>query len=175
MRVIGIGGIWSSNNPVWATLGPAFERAFVHARFIPDDVFGHPWSFGTFRSHGDAVVRRHDTSGEVVIVGYSMGGVVACAIASAFRRARVHGVVTLYAPHTFIGSFFTAQLGAPRCPPVPVVSFGARYDEIVWWGARHPCALEHHDMPSTHFIDLLVRDDIADTIARYSAQALMLG
>jgi pimeloyl-ACP methyl ester carboxylesterase len=158
MRIIGISGVWCDQNPIWKPLREAFTREFPRSEFVVKEEAGcHPWEIWRLRKIVQDICREYDDGTPTLFVGHSMGGIIACAAAQKFRRSRIRGIVTIYSPHVFLGGFFSYALEAVGILPAPVLSFNARRDELVWWGARHPHSAVHITLPSNHFTDL--RDD----------------
>ena len=166
MRIIGISGVWSYDNPVWINLRKAFLREFPGARMVIEEESGcNPWEIRRLQDFADRLVRKYDDGTETLIVGHSMGGVIACAVADQFTRSAVRGIVSIYAPHHFFGGSFSRRLDAPARPEVPIISFQARYDEVVWWGTRHKHTVEHTLLDSSHQTSLVANEKLAQKIA----------
>jgi alpha-beta hydrolase superfamily lysophospholipase len=148
-----------------------FRRQFpeIHEMVVEQLDFCHPWDFERLQGFRDHLVAKYDDGIPTLIVGHSMGGVIACAIADRFEKTEVRGIVTIYSPHTFLREIFPRGLDAPRELRPKIVSFGAIGDMIVLWGTRHPDATRHFRVLSTHR-GSLVRNRRLSQIIAYRAK-----
>ena len=166
MRIIGISGVWSNKNPVWHNLAEAFSKEFPVSEFIVEEERNcNPWEIHKLRRFAEAIVRKYDDGTETLLVGHSLGGVIACGIANRFKRTPIQGVVTIFSPHHL---FFGSVIDSPEVNgdlKAPVISFSAAYDELVWWGAQHLQAVAHIILRSNHFTDLVTNNEHACRIA----------
>lgn len=177
LRVIGIVGIWSIRlyEPVWRHLREAFLGQFPGATFATEDMFFSPWQGKKMRAFADSIVCKYDDGGDdVLLVGWSMGGTIATAIAPKFKRTRVRGVVTIFSPHTLLWGLFSWMLGSNlKGIGVPVVSCSARFDWIVLWGGRYPAALKHFRVRCDHLLGLLIGTKRTELIAKEAREVLV--
>jgi pimeloyl-ACP methyl ester carboxylesterase len=173
VRIIGINGVWCDRNPVWNNLEAAFRSRFHVSDFVIEEEMNcHPWQVARLRRFADRILERYDDGDETLLIGHSMGGVTACAIASRFRKSRVRGVVSIFAPHRFLGGVFARSLKVPREMRVPVITFEAQRDRLVWWGAKHPQSLVHTVLATNHLDDLIDDHRHAEKIAEETRRAL---
>ncbi len=175
MRIVGISGVWSNENKnPWKNLGAAFLDVFPSAQFsVEEEYFCHPWEIERLRSFTAEVVAKHDDGERLLLVGHSMGGVIACASSPSFKRSPVCGIATIFSPHRSWGGVFTQSLNSRALSAdVPIVSFAAKYDELVWWGAEHPQALEHIKLHSNHLTDIVHNKQVSETIAKETKRVL---
>ena len=109
------------------------------------------------RKFADSIVAKYDTGEELVLVGWSMGGVIACAIAGRFRKSRVQALATIFSPHRYPFTLFPRMLdsGKDWIRSIPVVSFAGTFDVVVPWGAKYPTALMHTKILSDHVLGLI--------------------
>mgnify|MGYP003394581437 CR=1 FL=1 len=176
MRIIGISGVWCNQNPIWNNIVPAFRRRFDPTDFVvEEESWCHPWEVIRLRRFAERIVEKHDDGTDTLIIGHSMGGVVACAAANRFARSRVQGIVTIFSPHRFLSDAFTHAIGAHKGVTVPVVTFSARYDTLVWWGAEHPQSVAHIRLPCDHQDDLVRDSRFSEQIAEASHRHLFPG
>ena len=168
MRIIALNGMWCKPY-VWRMWLP-LEYILRHYRNDLQFAYRQPLDMQLYELHRmrtfvDSIVERYDDGTETVFLGHSMGGHFAAAAARRFAKSLVRGIVTVCTPHAF-----PVPLGVSDTP-VPTVSIAAKYDELVWWGARHPAAIAHYVIDSNHYDDL--RDNpehmstIADILARH--------
>ena len=165
--------MWCDRNPVWNNLEAAFRRRFHVSEFvIEEEVNCHPWQVARLRRFADRILERYDDGEETLLIGHSMGGVTACAIANRFRKSRVRGVVSIFAPHRLLGGLFARSLQVPREMRVPVITFEAQRDRLVWWGAKHPQSVVHTVLATNHLDDLVNDHRHAEKIAEEARKAL---
>ncbi len=170
MRIIGIVGIWSTETlykPTWKHLEAAFRKRFPVSTFCVEYQWFSPWEGERMRNFAKRIVEKHDTDGEeIMLVGMSMGGVIAAAIAPMFKKAKVCKVVTIWSPHTFWGGVFSRMLGSDlKDVGAPVLSCAARYDWCVIWGAQHPAAKKHIVVATDHLCGVVFSSYPAEQIA----------
>src|SRR6202451_178499 len=100
MRIIGINGVWYFENPIWDTLVPAFKSRFPEAEFrVEEDTGCWPTEILRMRCFVDNLVQKYDDGIESLIIGHSMGGIHACALAKRLHRTKVRGIATIFSPH----------------------------------------------------------------------------
>jgi pimeloyl-ACP methyl ester carboxylesterase len=171
MRIVAIVGIWNFSKlyrPIWSHFECAFKKRFPGATFEVEDIWYSPWQGKKMRAFADEIVKKYDdgNSEEILLLGYSMGGTIAVAIAPRFKNARIREVVTVWAPHTLLWGLFSWMLGARlQGIAVPVVSCRARFDYLVLWGARYPKATKHICVTCDHLLGLLISKRPAQVIA----------
>lgn len=173
MRIIGIVGIWNLTRlyrPMWSHFESAFKARFPRATFSVEDIWYSPWQGEKIRAFADKIVSKYDDGGEeILLLGYSLGGSIATAIAPRFKKTRVRVVVTVWAPHTFLGGVFSKMLGVNlKGIGLPVVSCRARFDWLVIWGSKYPGATKHITVTCDHLFGLLFSKRPAEIIAEAS-------
>lgn len=165
MRVVMVNGIRTDPELDWQTFGNAFKRVLPEASF---HVETEPWcklrEISRFRAFTERLVAKYDDGEDLLLVGHSLGGVIACAMQTRLVRTRVIGITTIHSPHRFFFGICTKLFGAGNVT-APVLSFQGLHDELVWWGTRHPRAVLHIRNNSDHFIDLRDFPENAELIA----------
>lgn len=164
-RVIGIVGVWDfpkGYSKIWQN----FREALGEDDTLTVEIaFYAPWNLSAMRDFAKRILNKYDDGDEdIVLLGYSMGGVIATVIADQFTHTHVSKVVTVFSPHTFLWGVFTRKLGAPLETDARIVSFGAQFDYMVWWGSEHPCAEEHHLLRCDHLLGLIINPEHAKKI-----------
>lgn len=178
MLIIGLSGSWDSHFPqmyLWNTLRDEFKKKIPHARFEVERLWYSPWEGEKLRDWEQSLVKKYKrTREEIILVGYSMGGIVAAAMAPKLKNVRA--VVTIFSPHTFLGGMFPWLLdsNANHLDDIPVISFGGWFDLLVLFGSKHPKAVKHVDVPSDHIVGLLVSRHFAVTITQETVELLVL-
>ncbi len=165
MRIIGICGILDSAQlknpkkgmtPMWKNLRTASRYAFPGSTFSTTRCWY--WHLGLWKAkkYCDRILRMYDTGEDVILVGHSVGGLLACRLAGRFKKSRVVGVVTINTPFHFHYALFPYLFGGRKKLHVPVVSFGGTRDWLVPWGTKHPQAIVHTMFDADHQEDLKV-------------------
>ena len=173
MRIIGINGIRCYDCPVLRRLRPAFEREFAPDEYVIEEDTGcGVWQLSRMRRFAQEIQEKHDDGSLLLLIGYSMGGIQACSIATGLTRSKVAGIVTIFAPHTMFAGVFPRIIGPGRLPQAPIISFHGARDPYVRWGTQHPASSAHIILDSDHYRDLLQKPNLADTIARESKKFL---
>lgn len=145
----------------------AFAKRLPDAVFATEECFYSPWQKTKMLAFAETILKKHDVEGgEVILLGYSMGGVIATAIAPRFKHAKVR-VITLMAPHTFLWGLFSKMLGSSLSSDggIDIVSFQGWLDWAVVWGAKHPYARKHRKIFCDHLFGLLFSNRPAEKIA----------
>lgn len=101
----------------------------------------------------------------MILVGHSMGGIVACAVANKCVRSRVCAVVTIFSPNAALQGLYPWLLGASQAPEAPIICFGGKWDRLVPIGTRHRKAKFYRKIPSNH-LGHLATYEISSLIAR---------
>lgn len=172
MRIVIISGVWCPVPLDWHYLCSAFEREISNSTCITEtEVWCHPWQSDRLKRFAHRLSRKIDDGEETLLVGHSMGGVIACAASRLLSTHNVCAIVTIHSPHQFLGGWFTRLLDAAPVS-VPVISFSGSRDELVWWGSKHPQAIHHERHCSNHYGDLVESPQSADLIARTTAHIL---
>lgn len=177
MRIVAIVGIWNFRTAyrrLWKHFELAFAKEFPQAQFTVEYLWYSPWQRQKMRNFADGIVRKYDDGGkEVMLLGYSMGGVIVAAITPKFTKTKVRAVVSVWGPHTFLRGLFSWMLGSSlQKLSAPVISFSARLDYFVLWGAKYPAAVVHKKLWCDHLFGLLLSDGPAKTIAQTTKTVL---
>jgi hypothetical protein len=153
-------------------LKKAFTKYFPGAVFATEDCFYFPLGKTKMLRFAEEILKKHDVAGqEVILLGYSMGGVIATVIAPRFKHAKVR-VITLMAPHTYFWGLFSKMLGSSLSSDggIDIVSFQGQHDLfVVPCGAKHPHARKHVVIPQCgHLLTMLFSNRPAEKIAEAS-------
>lgn len=134
----------------WVKMERALKEAFGSDTEVSvEHLFYVSWQKRRIVSFASSILKKYDTGEELLLIGHSFGGLIACAIADRFRKSCVRAVVTIFSAHQFAGR---ALQPYPAKPKVPVLSFSALFDWVVPWGARHPHAVSHEVVFTDHFM-----------------------
>lgn len=169
MRIVAISGIldYPDRYAMWNHWKRAFTRVYPNATFVAEHQFYHFYNVRFMRAFAAEIVGRHDTGESLLLVGHSMGGLIALRVAAQCKKSLVCGVVTVFTPHRLYGGLFRLANRAPRLrKDIPVVSIEASGDTTVWHGARYHKQYPHEIIHSNHWRDLVRYPDYADEIAR---------
>lgn len=166
MRILGINGVLCYENPIWDNLKRSFARRFPGCEFsVEEDTGLPPWEVRRIRRFVEYLAQKYDDGDEYLLVGHSLGGVIACGVAARFRKSSVRGIVTVFAPHTFLWGVYPKVIGKCNEHQAPVLSFTGSNDTVVLWGTRHPKAVQHVLLRSNHFTDLVHDPSLAERVA----------
>jgi pimeloyl-ACP methyl ester carboxylesterase len=174
MRVIGISGLWCYDDPVWRTVGPAFEQHFDCAFMAEEFRALHLLQINRMRRFVSQIVEKYDDGAHTLLVGHSMGGVFACAVAERMKRTSLLGIVSVFAPQRFPIPRLWSLIGDPQTINVPIITFCAKRDEGVWWGSRHPRSKCHTKLECDYFKDISNDPSFAMNIARITKRELFV-
>ena len=152
MHIVGIVGIWDFPRIyiyMWNNLKAAFGKKIPGVSFEVEHLWYSLWEWRKMRNFADHLVEKYDTGEELLIVGYSLGGVIAAAMVPRFKRSKVRCVVTVFAPHRYLFGLFSWMLNSrpSEMGSTAVLSFGAHLDFMVPCGSRYPRA--GHPPPPT--------------------------
>lgn len=133
LKIIGVVGML--DNPhvgarLWQFMGEAFLHEFPDATFTTEHLFYFPWQKSKIQRLAEKILDKHDTGEELILLGHSLGGIIACAIAPKFKHSKVKCVVTVSSPHKlhFLYRFLDAE---PTQLPFPVITFADTFDTVV--------------------------------------------
>ena len=171
MKIVFLVGIldFSYKLPLWRRLETEFRVYFPHATYVLEREFYSPFQKEKILAYGKRILKTHDTGEELLLVGHSMGGVLADAIAPRFTKSRVRGIVTIFSPHEYRDGEFARMLGVGTSS-IPLVSFAAAWDLLVPSGSRHPRTLEHRVLRTDHTYGLIFSSRWAKEIAEVAAK-----
>ncbi len=154
MKIVMINGIRTDPLFMWDEFRTEFERVLPGAKFVvetePNCLLRE---IGRFRSFTRRTVERHDTGEDLLLVGHSLGGVLACAMEPLFKKSKVIGIATIHSPHQYFFGICSRVFHAGTVC-APVISFQGLHDWLVWWGTKHPQARRHVRNHADHFNDL---------------------
>ncbi len=154
------------NSRLWGPIAEEFADHYPDATFRIEHLLYGPHNIVAMRAFIAELVARYDHAGDhLIIIGHSMGGIIALAAEPRFAKSKVLAVVTVFSPITYIGAFYPLMLGAHKIShTAKIFSFAATHDLFVPYGARHPQADHHEDVFSTHILFPLVSNQLAKRI-----------
>ena len=172
MKIIGIVGILDlpgSEDRLWKHLRIAFEEQFPNAEFVVEHAFYLPWQGEKMRIFADSILKKYDVGDDIILIGYSLGGIIACTIAPEFSKSRVQKVVTIGTPHKL--NFFYRMLNAdPVKLPMPVFTFAGILDPFVPWFLTQYQGNTHTNVFSDHLLGFILSAHPASVIAQKVAK-----
>lgn len=175
MRIVGISGIHSCNNPIWTQFRVAFSELLPESElFVEEEEYCGIFNLNRFNDLRRRLIAKYNDRIPTLFVGHSMGGLVACKVASELHKigTPISGVVTIFTPHGYPG--LPGLLEVPEDPGVPVVSFQATIDILVWFGTRHPYAISHTVVDSYHQHVICETPHVARQIVKASLRDLRI-
>lgn len=171
LRIVGINGIFEPESPcrgIWEYFELAFTQVYPEAEFSVKKLKYFPWEGKKIRHYADAILEEYDDGITTILLGYSMGGVIATALEPRFTKTKISKVVTVFSPHTLFGGIFSKMCGSGSVKTqAPVISIQARFDLVVPWGSKYPGAQQHRVLRCDHLfgLDLTCARKIAETSA----------
>jgi len=176
MHIIFVVGVWYFPKAYAAMpkrIEEELKKKFPDATFEIELMWYWPWQREKMRKWAEDLVEKYEIrKGNILLIGHSMGGIIATAIAPRLKNALA--VVTMFAPHTTLWGLFSWMLGASLegLGHIPVLSFQARFDGLVLWGSEYPKAIRHCKLKSDHLLWLLLSNEPAEVIANETAKLL---
>lgn len=173
MRIVMISGILTDARVDWSEFRHEFKKHLPDASFhVEIEPMCALYEVKRFRRFLARLAKKYDTGEDVLLVGHSLGGVLACALQPMLKKTRVVGIATIHSPHRFFFGICTRIFGAGAVT-APIVSFQGLYDGLVWWGTRHPRAIRHVRNQSNHFNDLWEYPENAELIVGVIMESLL--
>jgi pimeloyl-ACP methyl ester carboxylesterase len=128
--IVGIGNFFGADDMLWNHLRTACIEIMPDATFVIEHALYFPWQKDIIATFANDIVEKHDTGEDLILLGYSLGGIIACACAPRFTKSNIRVIATIGAPHR-IGMFYR-WLNAEATPlPMPVLSFTGILDPVV--------------------------------------------
>ena len=166
MKIIGIVGILDfpgSQDRLWKHVREAFREKFPDAEFVAEHELYLPWQRAKIKAFEERILERHDCGEDLILFGYSLGGVIALSLAERFAKSRVILIATLGAP---------LRLARARVPQIPVITFSGVLDPVVPWFLTALPGSMHVNLISDHLFWLIVSKKPARLIAENIHRAL---
>lgn len=161
-RIIGITGIRESEIPcrgIWEYFETAFMGVYPEAEFSVKKFKYLPWEGKKICHYADDILEEYDDGKTTMLLGYSMGGVIATALEPRFKKTKISKVVTVFSPHTFLGGIFSKMCGSGLVKTrAPIFSMQARFDVVVPWGSKYPGAEQHRILNCDHLYGLNLKN-----------------
>lgn len=175
MKIVYITGAcaFQFGEAMWQHYRSAFAAQFPEAEITIAHTFYFPWQRERVQALEQQVLDTVDTGEELLLYGHSLGGVIACSVATKLKRSSVRAVVTYGAPHK-IGRFYRWLGVVPQRLSCPVLTFSGTFDFIVpsFW-ARYPGS-RHTTIYSDHFVEFIFRSRPAEIISQEMKKQLAL-
>ncbi len=171
MRFLGINGILCFDNPVLQQVSTALSRLVPFTQVqITEETGMHFHQVSRFVRYRDWLSSEFDDGVPTLLVGHSLGGVIACSVSRTLKRTKVVGIVTINAPHRYIG--YSRVLDAVGDLPAPIVTFQGKRDRVVFWGTKHPQSQLHTVLDVDHYRDIGNYPHHAKAIAEHTVATL---
>lgn len=129
MKIVAIVGILDfpgSDDRLWRHFRQAFQREFPSSTFTVEHTTYLPWQRQRIRDFAKRIMKQHDTGEELILLGYSLGGVIADEVAQQLRHTKVRLVITVCAPHRLRHWWFSGVNMR-----IPILNFSAVFDVFV--------------------------------------------
>ncbi|HEY4487007.1 MAG TPA: hypothetical protein VJB70_04750 [Candidatus Paceibacterota bacterium] len=169
MKIVAIVGVLDfpgSEKYFWKPIKDEFLTCFPNSSFEVAHAFFLPWQKKKIKEFMKSVLRKYDTGEEILLIGHSLGGVVACSLVSSFTKSTIVGVVTILSPHR-IKMFYKMLNVSQENLQVPIISFGGIFDIIVPYFFSKPKYSTLHTLLTTdHLLFFLLSHAPARKIAQ---------
>ncbi len=173
MKIIGIVGILNmfpeEQDRFWIGLREAFAQTHPDAPFILERQFYVPWQKKRIQQYTDLLLEKYDTGEELLLIGHSMGGLIALTLAQRLTQSTICATVTIGSP--FKPALLRRFLDVPEPPhDTHLLCCYGIFDPLVpFVCARHPSA-STLALWSDHFIWFFLNKKPANTIAQEVAR-----
>lgn len=143
VRVICLVGSGTPNqaSTFWDNWTEAFRISFPACEVVVDKSFYLPWNVRLIQLYGQQILKKYDDGQDIILIGHSLGGVIAEGIALSFQKSKVQGILSVSAPLKFSWLW-----GYPFIlKDIPHFSCSGHWDFIAppWFAYRNP---KHHMM-----------------------------
>jgi hypothetical protein len=166
-RIVIVEGLWRYDNKLALVFERGLRRQFPDALIVSESIYGC-WPFETNRlvRFVECLACKYDDGIATLFLGHSFGGIIACALDGMFMNTPIVGIVTVCSPHEYLFGIFSHKMGADHKLQAPIITFSARYDVLVPYGAHHPQSREHQELFCDHRYLMIYNECHAERIAR---------
>ena len=158
--IVGMLDFVSVRHLMWAPIERAFEQYFPDVEVVVEHETYLPWQRQRIADYGERIVQKYDDGVPTLLLGFSLGGVIACGIAQKFMRTPITGVVSVASPLKLAPLW---GICLPKAEDVRLLSFSGRYDFVV------PSLLTgcHYTLPADHFVSFMTSEKPAWAVAKH--------
>jgi len=173
MKIISVSGTLDNSKRFprfWKNLEDSFAKYFPKARFILHTSQYLPWETEKMKSYGKEIVALFDDGEDIILLGHSIGGVIATIISLKFKKSKVRLLVTLNSPHKLESLYKKIDENFDmEKVKVPTASFSSILDPIVpFFIAKHPKGNIHNFFIAEHVTTFIFFPKLCDKIAETS-------
>lgn len=140
LRVLGLVGIfdcWGIQDGLWKNIEAELREQMPGCEIDVVRKYFKPWETALIQDYAFEAVSRFDDGKPTLLLGYSLGGVVAQVMAEKFQKSEIVGVVSLCSPLKWADKWgFTWH---PEALPGKRLAIMGTVDMLVpWWTAQVP-------------------------------------
>ena len=166
MRIIEFSGACVKKCGIWPNVQSAFAIQYPRAEFVVVEAENcTPFEVQRWHTLIQRCVERFDDGRGTIVVGHSLGGMLADAVGALFRSTPLLGIITIFTPRCYWGVPLAAWYGLPESTKAPAISFEASDDEIVFGETRHRRSISHTVLESDHMNRLIRNPNLSRQIA----------
>lgn len=114
--------------PIWTNLHQALQSHLQHASLVLAHQYFRPWQITKMHTFARRIASKYDDGTPTILLGYSLGGLIALRVASDFQHTPVIAVATISTPHS-LAWLWSFKNNLPK--GVTFISFVALLDLIV--------------------------------------------
>jgi len=173
MKIVTVSGTLDNSKrfpKFWKNLEDSFAKYFPKARFVLHTDFYFPWETDKMRNYGEELLSLYDDGEDIILLGHSIGGVIATIIAPKFKKSKVKLLVTLNSPHKLESLYEKIDRSFKMDKvKIPIASFSSILDPIVpFFMAKHPKSNIHDFFIAEHVTTFIFFPKLCDRIAETS-------
>ncbi len=175
MRIVAISGVLDNVRRFpgfWKNIENAFKEYFPGTDFVLYSIFYFPWEIGKMKRYANKLVKKFDDGEDVILLGHSMGGIIATIIAPRFRKSKVKLLVTINSPHKL--KTFYEKIDKDfdmESIKMPVASFSSVLDPVVpFFMSKHPKSNIHRFVLAEHVTTFLFFPKLCEKLAKFSRE-----
>jgi len=158
----------------WNNYEKAFMGYYPNANFVVHTKFYWPWQFKKMTEYSDELISKYDDGEDIILLGHSLGGAIATAIAERFNKSRILMVVNVNAPVRFEWIFRKIYDGyGSKENNFPTVSFRSLFDTTVFLPLAYNKKAEKNILLfSNHMTAFMFFPSFTQKIAKISSEYL---
>lgn len=170
-RILGLVGSWHRVRPQgagqnWAHFEQAFKAQYPHADFVVEQRWLNPWDKKGWLAYAQEVAQRYDDGQPTLLLGFSLGGVIAQEVAVCLTKTPVVGVVAVCSPLRW-AQFY--HVNVPEKASYPRLSFAGGLDPVIWPFFCHHKGITTYTLPTEHWASFILYTKPAQWVAMKSA------
>lgn len=143
--LVGIFDCWGIQEMLWRNMEMQLQEQFPGCEVAVMRELFKPWEIKVVQAYAADVVKHYDDGKPTILLGYSLGGVVAQAMAEKFKKSEILAVVSLCSPLKWADKW--GFQWKPETLPGKRLAIMGTLDMLVpWWSADVPNMKVHKMM-----------------------------